>query len=157
MRKMIVLAVILVLALFAGCTSKSPASGTQLEGNVQSEGAADSQPAASTATSVNAANAQAFSQDILNCVKGSPWTYQGTTATGNYKVVYTVEGMADYNGKQYCKVTGQVQGIALPAGYSWEYYFRLNPEKTMYSEVCYKISFPGMAPQEGCSTPPATK
>ncbi len=99
--------------------------------------------------SLNSSNA-AFVQDIVNCVKGTPWTYSGATSTGTYSVVYTIDGFTQYKGAQYCKVTGKVTGTALPEGYSWEYYFKTSSDAKTYSDVCYKISYPGAPTQEQC-------
>jgi len=139
MKKAMISVLVLALMVLMGCTSQTT--------TVQK-----SSPDSQQAVSVNSANAQAFSQDIINCVAGTPWTYQGTGAIESYKVTYTIDGKTQYKGQEFCKVIGHVEGANLPTGYSWEYYFRFDKVTGDYAEVCYKISFPGMPSQEGCNS-----
>jgi len=135
-----VLMIVLIAAVLSGC-------GSQGSVDKESNGAAtDSQAEAQESGSV-----QDASLDLLNCVKGTPWTYAGTSAEGSYQISYTIDGKTQYHGKEFCKVTSHIEGTGLPAGYSWEYYFRWDAAKNNYAEVCYKISYPGVPAQEACT------
>ena len=135
-----VLMIALIAAVLSGCGSQGSVS------KEKSETAAGSQ-----AEAQESGSSQDASLDLLNCVKGTPWIYAGTSTEGSYQVSYTIDGKTQYNGKEFCKVTGHIEGAGLPAGYVWEYYFRWDAAKNNYAEVCYKLSYPGMPAQEGCT------
>src|SRR3989304_1835975 len=131
-----VLVLLLIMAVLVGCGSQGSVnkenSGTPAaapaEAETGSAGAAQttttSTDNAQTTTTTTSGNSAQFSQDIVNCVRGTPWTYAGTSAAGSYQVSYTIDGKTQYKGKEFCKVIGHVEGTGLPAGYNWEYYFR---------------------------------
>ncbi len=153
----VVMASIVLLVLVAGCGTQQASTGSNAASSGQSDQAAASaqQNTPSAAGNVNTDSKQ-FSQDIVNCVKGTPWTYTGASAAGGYSVTYTIDGKTQYKGAEYCKVIGKVEGAGLPAGYSWEYYFRWDQAKANYADVCYKISYPGAPTQEGCTNTAAS-
>lgn len=65
-------------------------------------------------------------------------------------MTYTIGGFTFYKGGQYCKVVGTATGAGVPPGFSVEYYFQINPTRTSYSDVCYKIIISGAPSQEAC-------
>lgn len=151
----VVMASIVLLVLVAGCGTQQASTGSNAASSGQS-GQAASSAQQNTPSAATAAGSEKFSQDIVNCVKGTPWTYAGASASGGYSVTYTIDGKTQYKGAEYCKVIGKVEGAGLPAGYTWEYYFRWDQAKANYAEVCYKVSYPGAPAQEGCTNTAAS-
>lgn len=154
MSAKLLLVVLVAGALFvSGCTqSPAPAGGAAAAtpaGGAAAGGAAaggGSTPGITTTSG----SAEAFGQGILNCQAGTPWSFSGAQAGAGYTVTYTISGYVSYKGGQYCKVVGTASGSGVPPGFSVEYYFLLNPTRTGYSDMCYKINIQGAPSQEAC-------
>ncbi|MBI4361646.1 MAG: hypothetical protein HY558_00570 [Euryarchaeota archaeon] len=157
MSSRLLLALLLGAAvILSGCSqapsTPAPAAATPAPAAATPAPAAATPPPAA-ATAAGTVTKTGSSVDFAACIPGTPWEYAGASAAGGYTYTWKIEGKTDYKGSSgWCKVVGKATGAGVPAGYSFEYYFKGFDATKGYTDLCYKINlgYAGAPPQEAC-------